>query len=196
MANLIGQTLGGYRIVEQIGLGGMATVFKAYQPSIDRYVALKLLSTHLTQDPTFVKRFRQEAKVIARLEHARILPVYDHGEQDGYLYLVMRFVEAGTLKERMQRIERAPLPLEETRRVVTQVGSALAYALQRGVIHRDLKPSNILIDPQGDCYLTDFGIAKMVEGALGLTGSGISGGVGRTTEDAEGTETPGRKSEG
>jgi serine/threonine protein kinase/photosystem II stability/assembly factor-like uncharacterized protein len=172
MANFIGQTIGGYRIVEQIGLGGMATVYKAYQPSMDRYVAFKIISTHLTQDPAFVKRFEQEAKVIARLEHLHILPVHDYGERDGCLYLVMRFIEGGTLKERIQG---GPLSLDETRRVVTQVGSALEYAHQRGVIHRDLKPSNILIDPQGDCYLSDFGIAKMAEGTLGLTGSGVVG---------------------
>jgi serine/threonine protein kinase/photosystem II stability/assembly factor-like uncharacterized protein len=172
MANFIGQTIGGYRIVEQIGLGGMATVYKAYQPSMDRYVAFKIISTHLTQDPAFVKRFEQEAKVIARLEHLHILPVHDYGERDGCLYLVMRFIEGGTLKERMQG---GPLSLDEARRVVTQVGSALEYAHQRGVIHRDLKPSNILIDPQGDCYLSDFGIAKMAEGTLGLTGSGVIG---------------------
>jgi serine/threonine protein kinase len=82
MANFIGQTIGGYRIVEQIGLGGMATVYKAYQPSMDRYVAFKIISTHLTQDPTFVKRFEQEAKVIARLEHLHILPVHDYGEKE------------------------------------------------------------------------------------------------------------------
>ena len=172
MANLIGQTLGGYRIVEQIGLGGMATVYKAYQPSMDRYVALKILSTHLTQDPAFVKRFLQEAKVIARLEHVHILPVHDHGEEDGYLYLVMRFIEAGTLKDRLAQ---GPLSLEEMRRIVTQVGSALDYAHRQGVVHRDLKPSNVLVDPQGDCYLTDFGIAKMIEGTLGLTGSSMIG---------------------
>jgi photosystem II stability/assembly factor-like uncharacterized protein len=172
MTNFIGQTIGGYRIVEQIGLGGMATVYKAYQPAMDRYVAFKIISTHLTQDPAFVKRFEQEAKVIARLEHLHILPVHDYGERDGCLFLVMRFIEGGTLKERMQG---GPLSLDEARRVVTQVGSALDYAHQRGVIHRDLKPSNILIDPQGNCYLSDFGIAKMAEGTLGLTGSGVVG---------------------
>ena len=83
MPDLVGKTLGPYRIVEQIGLGGMATVYKAYQPSMDRYVALNVLSTHLAQDTTFAKRFQQEAKVIAKLEHLHILPVYDHGEEDG-----------------------------------------------------------------------------------------------------------------
>jgi serine/threonine protein kinase/photosystem II stability/assembly factor-like uncharacterized protein len=172
MSDFIGKTIGGYRIIAQIGLGGMATVYKAYQPSMDRYVAFKVISTHLAQNPTFAQRFRQEAKVIARLEHVHILPVHDHGEEDGYLYLVMRFVEGGTLKD---RLESGPLSLEETRRIVAQIGSALEYAHRRGVVHRDLKPSNILIDRQGDCYLTDFGIAKMVEGTLGLTGSGVIG---------------------
>ena len=172
MPGLIGKTLGPYRIIEQIGLGGMATVYKAYQPAMDRYVALKVLSIHLSQDPTFVKRFAQEARVIARLEHAHILPVYDHGEEDDYLYLVMRFIEAGTLKERLAS---GPLSVPESRRIVAQVGSALEYAHRQGIIHRDLKPSNVLIDREGDCYLTDFGIAKMVEGTMGLTGSGIIG---------------------
>lgn len=172
MPDLIGKTLGGYRIIEQIGLGGMATVFKAYQPSMDRYVAFKVISTHLTQDPTFVRRFQQEARVIAKLEHLHILPVYGYGEEDGYLYLVMRFVEGGTLRDRLQS---GPLSLEEARRVVSQVGSALAYAHRQGVVHRDFKPSNVLIDRQGDCYLSDFGIAKMVESTLGLTGPGVLG---------------------
>jgi tetratricopeptide (TPR) repeat protein len=172
MANLIGKTLGPYRVIDQIGLGGMATVYKAYQPSMDRYVALKVLSTHLSQTPAFVKRFQQEAKMIAKLEHLHILPVYDHDEEGDYLYLVMRYIEAGTLKDRLNR---GALSLEDTRRVVSQVGSALEYAHQMGVVHRDLKPSNILVDRQGDCYLTDFGIARMVEGALGMTGSNIIG---------------------
>ncbi len=172
MPNLINQTLGGYRIIKQIGLGGMGTVFKAYQPAMDRYVALKVISTHLAQASAFVQRFEQEAKVIAKLEHVNILPVYDYGRENDYFYLAMRLIEAGTLQ---QRLKQQPLTLEEASRVVTQVGSALAYAHQQGVIHRDFKPSNVLMDPQGDCYLTDFGIAKMVEGASDLTGSGIVG---------------------
>ncbi len=172
MPKLIDQTLGGYRIVEQIGLGGMATVFKAYQPAMGRYVALKIISTHLVQEPTFVQRFQQEAKVIARLEHVHILPVYDYGQEEAYFYLAMRLIETGTLKE---RLEQASLPLAEVRRVVAQVGSALAYAHQLGIVHRDFKPSNVLMDSQGDCYLADFGIAKMVGGGAGLTGSGIVG---------------------
>jgi hypothetical protein len=172
MPNLVGKTLGNYRIIEQIGMGGMATVFKAYQPSMDRYVALKVISPYLSQDPNFAKRFQQEARVIAKLEHLHILPVYDYGEEDGYFYLVMRFVEGGTLKDRLTQ---GSLPLEDARRIVAQVGSALEYAHQLGIVHRDFKPSNILIDPHGDCYLADFGIAKMTDGALGLTGSAALG---------------------
>jgi hypothetical protein len=139
---------------------------------MDRYVALKVISTHLAQDPTFEQRFQQEAKVIAKLEHAYILPVYDHGEDGGYLYLVMRFIEGGTLT---QRLKQGPLSLPKIQRFVAQIGSALEYAHRRGVVHRDFKPSNVLIDNQGDHYLSDFGIARMIEGTLQLTGSSVLG---------------------
>jgi serine/threonine protein kinase len=110
MPNLMGKTLGGYQVIGQIGIGGMATVFKAYQPSMDRHITLKVISAHLAQDPTFVKRFKQETLVIARLKHINVLPVYDYGEEDGNLYLAMRFVERGTLKD---RLEGGPLFLKE-----------------------------------------------------------------------------------
>ena len=119
MSQLVGKTIGGYRIIEQIGQGGMATVFKAFQPAMDRYVAFKVMSTYLAQDSTFIKRFEQEAKVIAKLEHAHILPVHDYGEANGQFYLVMRFIEGGTLKDRLKD---GPLSLAETRRVVNQIG--------------------------------------------------------------------------
>src|SRR4051812_24305441 len=96
-----GQTLGPYRIIQKIGQGGMATVYKAYQAAMDRYVALKILPRQLAESAEFIGRFRQEAHTIARLEHAHILPVHDYGETDGYTYLAMRFVEAGTLKDRL-----------------------------------------------------------------------------------------------
>jgi serine/threonine protein kinase len=126
VSDFIGKAIGGYRIIEQIGLGGMATVYKAYQPSMDRYVAFKVISTHLTRDPAFVQRFRQEARVIAKLEHPHILPVHEYDEQEGYLYLVMRFVEGGTVKD---RLEGGSLSLEETRRIVAQIGSAFPSLL-------------------------------------------------------------------
>ena len=173
MSELIGQTLGPYRIIEQIGIGGMATVYKAYQPSMDRYVAIKVLPALVSRDPAFLKRFRREAKVVAKLEHKHILPVHDYGEQEGLTYLVMRYVEAGTLKDRLAA---GQLDLSTIYRIIAQVGAALDYAHRLGVIHRDVKPTNVLIDSQGDAYLTDFGLARIMESSEQLTATGV--GVG------------------
>lgn len=169
---LIGKKLGLYQIVEQIGHGGMGTVYKAIQPSMNRTVAIKVLPPQLALDETFLVRFRREAQVIARLEHAHILPVYDYGESDGRVYIVMRYLDGGTLKS---RIAAARLPLRDISRILRQIASALDYAHAQGVIHRDIKPANILIDAQGDAFLTDFGIAKMSEGTLDLTGNSVIG---------------------
>ncbi len=170
MNKLIGQHMGPYRVLEQIGSGGMATVYKAYQPAMDRYVAIKVIASHFVQDEMFLERFRREAQAVAKLEHAHILPVYDSGEAEDRPYLVMRYLEAGTLKDRMAE---EPLPLSEVNRVVGQVGSALDYAHRMGVIHRDVKPANVLLDAEGDAFLTDFGLAKMVESSAKLTGTGV-----------------------
>jgi len=158
-----GQTLGPYRIINQIGKGGMATVYKAYQPSVDRYVALKVLPSQLAESKEFATRFQQEARIIAKLEHPHILPVFDYGESDGIAYLVMRYLEAGTLKEKMEAGR--PLPLNEIDRIFTQLTDALTYAHSHGIVHRDLKPANALIDSYGNIFLTDFGIAKLLESA-------------------------------
>ncbi len=173
MNNLIGQDLGQYRIVTSIGKGGMAAVYKAYQPSMDRYVAVKVLPSHFMQDPTFVERFEREAHTVARLEHPHILPVHDYGKtQDGTTYIVMRYVEGGTLAD---LLEESVLFLEESFRIFTQISQALAYAHAQGVIHRDLKPSNVLIDLQDQAFLTDFGLARMLEGDSELTGNMVVG---------------------
>ena len=158
-----GQMLGSYRIINQIGQGGMAAVYKAYQPSMDRHVAIKVLPSQLAESKEFVTRFQQEARIIARLEHPHILPVFDYGESDGVAYFVMRYLEAGTLKDRM--IAKRPLPLNEIDRIFTQLTDALSYAHGHGVVHRDLKPANALVDSQGNLFLTDFGIAKLLESA-------------------------------
>jgi len=158
-----GQMLGNYRIINQIGQGGMATVYKAYQPSMDRHVAVKVLPSQLAESKEFVARFQQEARTIARLEHPHILPVFDYGESDGTAYFVMRYLEAGTLKDRM--VAGRPLPLDEIDRLFTQLTDALSYAHSHGVIHRDLKPANALVDSNGNLFLTDFGIAKLLESA-------------------------------
>jgi serine/threonine protein kinase/ligand-binding sensor domain-containing protein len=170
MQQYIGRRIGTYQIVEQIGRGGMATVFKAYQPSMDRYVAIKILPSHFTEDESFVGRFTQEARTLARLEHPHILPVHDYGEEDGTTYLVMRYVQAGTLKDLINR--EGTVSLRETARILAQVGGALDYAHSLDVIHRDIKPSNVLIDERGNTFLTDFGIAKLVAETAQFTASG------------------------
>jgi formylglycine-generating enzyme required for sulfatase activity len=170
MQQYVGMRLGRYQIVEQIGQGGMATVCKAYQPSMDRYVAIKILPSHFTEDESFVGRFTQEARTLARLEHPHILPVYDYGEQEGITYLVMRYVEAGTLKDLIHR--EGPLDVKEAARIVGQVADALECGHRQGVVHRDIKPSNVLIDQYGNTFLTDFGIAKLVAETEHFTASG------------------------
>ncbi len=169
---MIGKTLGSYRVIEQIGMGGMANVYKAYDPNTDRYVALKVLPERLSADPDFRKRFRREAKAIAKLEHLHILPIFAYGEEDDFAYLVMRYIETGTLSE---RVERGPLSLDAADRLLGQIASALDYAHERGILHRDVKPSNVLLDEHGNSYLTDFGIAKIVEATIDLTGDSILG---------------------
>ena len=158
-----GQMLGPYRIITQIGKGGMASVYKAYQPSVDRYVAIKVLPSQLAESQEFATRFHQEARIIAKLEHPHILPVFDYGESDGVAYFVMRYLEAGTLRDKMEAGR--PLPLNDIDRIFTQLAEALSYAHSFGIIHRDLKPANALIDSHGNIFLTDFGIAKLMESA-------------------------------
>lgn len=169
MEDITGKQLGPYRVVAPLGEGGMAAVYKAYQPGMDRYVALKILPRHFASDPQFAARFQQEAKVIANLQNPHILPVHDFGEADGYTYIVMPYVEGGTLASLLRG---QPLPLEQMRSVISQVGDALDYAHSRGLVHRDVKPSNVLVDERGNCLLTDFGIAKIVEGNVKLTNTG------------------------
>jgi serine/threonine protein kinase len=156
----IGENVGPYRIIEQLGQGGMATVYKAYHASLDRYVALKVLHPAFHQDQTFTMRFQREARVVARLEHQNIVPVYDYAEHEGRPYLVMKYIEGDTLKARMSK---GPLTSEEIEQVVNSVGYALAYAHRQGILHRDIKPSNVMIATDGTMYLADFGLARIAE---------------------------------
>jgi len=167
--SLIGRKLGKYEIVELLGRGGMATVYKAYQQEVDRFVAIKVLPPHPGQDAAFIDRFRLEARTIARLQHPHILPLYDYGDQDDILFLVMAFVSGGSLGE---RIARGPMPLAEVEIVLRQVASALDYAHRQGVIHRDVKPGNILLDGEGHALLADFGLVRIAEADTNLTASG------------------------
>lgn len=175
MENLAGKRLGLYEVVAPLGEGGMAAVYKAYQPSMNRYVALKILPRQLASDPQFVGRFQQEAKVLAKLQHPHILPIFDFGHADGgavnggYTYIVMPFIESGTLTDSLKG---KPLPLPQIRRLISQIGEALDYAHAHGLIHRDVKPSNVLMDGRGNCLLSDFGLAKMVEGSAKFTDTG------------------------
>lgn len=160
-SSLVGRTLGNYRIVELLGQGGMATVYKGYREDIDRFVAIKVLPPHPGLDQQFIERFRLEARTIARLQHPHILPLYDYGAQEDILYLVMAYVEGGSLGD---RIDRGKLSPAETENILRQVAGALDYAHRQGVIHRDIKPDNILLDKEGHALLADFGIVKIAGG--------------------------------
>ncbi len=166
------ERFGRYEIKAELGRGGMATVYHAFDPRFKRDVALKVLPREFLHDPTFRARFEHEAHIIATLEHSAIVPVHDFGEEEGQPYLVMRFLTGGSLLERMKR---GPLPLTETAAIFERIASALDEAHRHGIIHRDLKPGNILFDALGEAYLSDFGIAKLAEGTTTFTGTGIVG---------------------
>jgi len=145
-----GTTLGRYQILEPLGSGGMATVYKAYEPSLDRAVALKVIRPGLSAEADFVARFRREAQAVARLAHPNIVQVFAFDESDGQLFLAMQYLEGGTLKDRLAAL--APgerLPWSEVTRIVTDVADALGYAHEQGIVHRDVKPSNVMLHGQG-----------------------------------------------
>jgi tRNA A-37 threonylcarbamoyl transferase component Bud32 len=170
MNDLSDTQLGPYFLRRIIGKGGMATVYQARQPSMDREVAIKVISPDLAIDPEFMARFEREAQTIAKLQHPHILPVYDFGREGDLTYLVMRLMEGGSLAEDLRG---GPLPTGRVLELTRQIASALDYAHLRGIVHRDLKPTNVLLDDLGNAYLTDFGIAKLIAGGTtGLTAPG------------------------
>jgi serine/threonine protein kinase len=170
MEDLTGRQLGSYRIVAPLGEGGMAAVYKAYQPAMDRYVAVKVLPRRLAGDPQFTARFQREAKILAKLLHPNILQVFDYGQAEGFSYIVMPLVPGGTLKDSLVG---KPLPLSRVLKIMTQIASALDFAHARKIVHRDVKPSNILIDESDNCLLTDFGLARMLEPVHQITATGV-----------------------
>lgn len=172
MSFVIGESVGPYHIQEQLGQGGMATVYKAYHPALDRYVAIKVMDAVLSKERDFIERFRREARVIARLDNSHIVPVYDFDEHNGQPYIVLKFIDGQTLRDRMKA---SPLSKPEILKIVSSIGDGLQYAHNRGVLHRDTKPSNVLIASDGKVYLTDFGLARIVESASSLTGDMIVG---------------------
>lgn len=167
---LIGQVLDGrYEIRSVLGRGGMAVVYRAYQPAMEREVAIKVIAPEVASGRDFIERFEREARIVAKLEHPHILPVYDFGNFKGQVYLVMRLLESGDLKDRLRR---GRLGLHESNRLLGQLASALTYAHERGIIHRDLKPQNVMMDVNDNPYLTDFGIAKALGATTQVTATG------------------------
>jgi serine/threonine protein kinase len=160
------QSIGRYRILDRIGSGGMAVVYLAVDTSFERQVAVKILPSHLCADPENRERFRREAKSIAALEHTAVVPVYDYGEESDQPYLVMRYMPGGTLKDRLTR---GRIPPEQAAIILTRVASALDKAHSLGIIHRDIKPGNILFDLEGNPYVADFGLVKLMEVSSQLT---------------------------
>ena len=165
-----GSVLGSYRITAQLGRGGMASVYRALDPALDRHVALKVLPTEFLHDPALADRFRQEARVAAKLEHPHIVPIHAYGIEGGRPWMAMRLVTGGSLAE---RVRRSPLSPGETASILRDVAAALDYAHARGVVHRDVKPANVLLDEAGRAYLADFGIARMLEGSSVATATGL-----------------------
>lgn len=167
---LVGRELAGYRIEALIGRGGMSRVYRAVQHSVERPVALKLLSLEFAEDDTFRRRFLHESRLAASLEHPHILPVYDAGEAEGYLFIAMRLVEGSDLRRLLER--EGPLAPERAVALIAQAASALDAAHAHGLVHRDVKPANLLLAGE-HLYLADFGVAKLALSSQELTRTGM-----------------------
>lgn len=165
------RTLGNYQIRSKIGQGGMAVVYLAEQPPMRRQVAIKVLPEELATDPELLARFEREMRLISTLEHPRILPVYDFGEQNGLPYIVMRYLPGGTLADLIAS-HPGGMPFDQTLRLVDQMAEGLDFAHSKSVMHRDFKPGNIFFDQAGNAYIADFGLARAREDSARLTGKG------------------------
>ena len=191
MSDMTGKTLGKYRLTGRLGRGGMAEVYRAYQPALERDVAIKVMHSYMAEDEEFVGRFRREAKAVAALRHPHIVQVYDFDIHDDVYYMVMEHIRGETLKARLQglNVEGVSMPLEEMVRIFRALCDALDYAHEQGRIHRDLKPANIMFD--GDrLVLTDFGIASIVGGTR-YTASGAMVGTPAYMSPEQGAGQPG-----
>lgn len=172
---LVGQTLGQYHLVALLGQGGMGAVYKAVQTSLGRDVAVKVMASGLADQPGFLERFNREARLAASLHHPHIITIHDFGAVQNLTFVVMQFLNGGSLEQRMRQRVGSPPSLGEIVHLLNGVASALDYAHSRNVIHRDIKPANIVFDDGGKAYLVDFGIAKMLDATnAGLTGTGTA----------------------
>lgn len=199
MDPLIGQQLGKYQILNQLGSGGMARVYKAYQPGLNRFVAIKVLHDHLIAEENFLARFEQEATIIAHLRHPNILQVFDFEQQDGLYYMVMEYIEGPTLRQELDERGKInpntpPFTLSEAALLLTTLADALDYAHARGMIHRDVKPGNVMFTADGQILLTDFGLSRIMgEGARHTQAGGIAGTPGyMSPEQCRGEAVDGR----
>ena len=192
LLNLSGKTLGKYRLIEKLGQGGMAQVYKAYQADLDRYVAIKILHPHLTGDEEFAARFRREARAVAALEHPHIVRVYDFDTAEELAFLVIEYLTGTSLKSLLYDLDcqGERMALEEVSRIVGDLADALDYAHCQGLVHRDVKPSNVLVTSDGRPVLTDFGVARMVD-VTTITESGGTLGTPAYMSPEQGKGEPG-----
>ncbi len=172
MADLVGETIGAYRIVERLGRGGMADVYKAFHTELEVYRAIKFIRPEFVTSDDFRARFRKEAQGVAKLRHPNIVQIHDFGEDDGRYYMVMEFIDGRTLKEILSA-SKGGLPIDESLSLVRAVAGALSYAHDQDLVHRDIKPDNVMIDGGGRPVLMDFGIAKLLTTDTQLTQTGM-----------------------
>jgi serine/threonine protein kinase len=193
--DLVGQTIGKFDMVASLGGGGMAEVYKAFQPSLNRHVAIKVIHPYLAKDPEFITRFQREAQNVAALRHPHIVQVYDYDVDEGRPYMVMEFIDGSPLSNKLTKMhaEGQSFTLDEVIRIIKGVGEALAYAHEQEMIHRDVKPANVMIDSRGRVILTDFGLAKIVtDNRLTATGTVMGTPAYMSPEQCKGMAGDGR----